>query len=182
MTVACRAPDSMKAITIPQVAYHEAGHVIATGMLGGRVDRVEIFERPGQRIAGVSLVRGVAWVLVAPPRDAAVMAVSGAVAEARHLGIGWSRLVRRFCHLGNPDYLDFIAAAREWQRDMSGLGKMRAELLEEAIDDAQRLLDTHWPAVRAVAHALVRHRRLTGGQAMQAAAAAMSAAPASIAA
>lgn len=164
MPVVCRRLDFIKPITIPQVAHHEAGHAAAAGLLGGRIDGVEIFDRPGERIDGVGLVRGVAWVSVPKPRDTAVMLLAGACAEARFLGIGWSRLVQRFYRLDNPDFLDFCAAVRVWQYDPSGIGKSRTELLEDAIDDAHRLLDERWPTVKAIAHALVRRRGLTGDQ------------------
>lgn len=153
-------------MTIRHVAYHEAGHAVAQLALGGAVERVEIHDAPGIVDAEGRRFRGRIWTETPlEPRNAAVMLLAGTLAECRARRIGKVDALHLFSIRNGSDYDQFIEAARALKGNPPKIGLWFFHLLEEAANQAHRLLDEHRPGVCAIAHALIRRRRLTGDEA-----------------
>jgi hypothetical protein len=159
-----------------KTAYHEAGHVVAQHLLGGRCIRAYVWQNKdasehekswlGQCTAGGSL----------PSKSVAIIGLSGVVAEMileRKQGdcfadafeaiewldfniiepspTDWQMLARMFGRetFGHEDWLDLMEPKRS--------AKKRLEIVEASIG----LLDANWPLVERVALHLIEHDVMT---------------------
>lgn len=155
----------LKRMTIRHVAYHEAGHAVAQLALGGAVERVEIHDAPGIVDPEGRRLRGLVLAETLEPRSAATMLLAGTLAECRARRIGKVDALRLFSIRDGSDYHQFIEAARAWRGNPPKIGLWFFHLLEDTANQAHRLLDEHRTAVCAIAHALIRRRRLAGDEA-----------------
>lgn len=120
--------------------YHEAGHAIVAAALGCPITEVAIAPHPRLRC----------WHRRHNPAEPAIVALAGNLAEQR--ACPWS------CWDAFVDLQRALDAA-EYLTPTDPL-----ERLQIFLDQAEAILDQHWPEVEAVARALLKHGRLTGEQ------------------
>ena len=132
------------------IAYHEAGHAVAAFALDIPVHNVSIV--PDEKREGhVRLA-----VHYSNTQDAVTLSLAGPAAQEhrqRRKGLRFS------------DYLDDYSYAWDCLREIlsdDGAAKLFHELEQRAKDIVTS--EKYWPAVEAVAEALVRHRKMTGRQ------------------
>jgi hypothetical protein len=137
---------------VPQVALHEAGHVVVMVLTGAGIR--DVFLRPADEEFGLFMGQAnPANVFAVDDHQKAMIAVAGLLAESIRRGESTAGFIAAL-----DDRLD-----PEGEEDISGLCDERALRvaqgngvdLERAVREAWALLTGHWPAVEAIASALV---------------------------
>ncbi len=121
-------------------SFHEASHCVVSELLGYPVQWAWVNDRRG-RFASTA---------PADPRDAATILIAGSLGQRR---------AEPHSPLGNSDF-------RALDRVCDGTTKGN-RLLHTALGRAERMVSDNWGAIDAVAHGLMRHRRLSGAQVRQ---------------
>jgi hypothetical protein len=134
------------------IAYHEAGHAVAAFALGISAHNVSIV--PDEKRGTEGHVQYVDQIVTA--RDAATVSLAGPVAQEHR---------QRRKGIRPSDYLDDSLRARDFLREILPHDSV-TPLLKDLEQRARDIVasEEYWPAVEAVAEALVRHRKMTGKQ------------------
>jgi hypothetical protein len=134
-----------------RVSIHEAGHAVANLVLGLQFCAAHVYDAPRQSASRESCLGEVVYdpEIPYPGVYVAIVALAGPIAEARAtktslLAVLWSG--------GSHD----MAAARAALED----SRFTYSYAER---EARRLVNRHWPAIQAVALALVEHGRVGQG-------------------
>lgn len=129
------------------LAYHEAGHAVVGYAIGFRIERVSIV--PNERSLGHCLYQD--WdeeEAARNPNTALMLALAGAVTEE--------------IAMGAPSRAADERRARILALSQGDSEEQAAERVAEARQHLVRIIEPHWPVVKALAAALRKQRELDG--------------------
>jgi len=139
-------------------AYHEAGHAVMAQLCGQRITEVEIIgdaEHAGSvrslRIHEEQEPDVDSSIPTAPIERSLLCLVAGMVAEAMVSG-----------HRSWDEGCEDLDAAVRLAMQVVGDCERVLPFLEIAREHTEGLLESHWPAVEALASSLIERRRMTG--------------------
>lgn len=156
LAAANRAIADFQTAQRPQIAYHEAGHVVAYHLVFGRAVESASINRIGISVGRTVPKSGMATVIAG---EYAAILIAGRVAQEKYL-----------THAGLPvDKLELDDTARhdveEIREVHDRLSGCRLDMfLEIATTKAAALLEANWPAVSRIAADLLEHGTLSGAQ------------------
>jgi ATP-dependent Zn protease len=137
------------------VAFHEAGHAVAAYVLRRRINLVTIVGGDGHN-GRVSLTELAPRHLKRRERDA-IIGLAGVPAERRLLGGKHDRRGFENDRLGVLELLEDIAVRRGENPEL-----VLESRISDALEEAKRIVNDHWPAVESLADQLLRRRTLSG--------------------
>lgn len=180
MKAAATKPKGKRVPLDEQVAYHEAGHAVAFYVFGDGVEWVRIYSPTAKERGGVKRRRkppGLSDTKSRTMREV-LATMAGRVAERLHYGrrrrLHWLSSDGRACeeyierltgrHAVHAVGLNLPPEMVRENREHARLCRAYEKLLEHR---TERLLRACWPAVDAVARALLDERKLTGARVRQ---------------
>jgi ATP-dependent Zn protease len=144
----------------PVTAVHEAAHAIVGSAIGWPVDLIDL-EATGSQLGAVTFIGHGSRLDNDDPMDAATVDLAGHVAERMRAGeTNLTAIVDLVLGPWTGDKDAYAACKRAWEACNDE--EHHRPFIEQAVDRAESILRAHWPAVEALAAALLERGQLTG--------------------